>query len=229
MMRLIVPIFCLLIECAICTVDKSIIGKRYYRRITYQYTWVFPIEQNDDDDLDSLFAETNLDITSDDPIGFIRLEGNDELLRVNLLKRPGGWTEGEPFCSPMVKAAVVEFYRQTDLRISKLKQLSVTNLAEPHEAGCRCYLRLMLAMGFDTIQESRSPTHSDVSSFCQSDDVDTVFLDAEAMHAIPHLPETDLKSQQALEAAYLERVEILPFNHEPLSEYRRKGGLASSL
>ena len=106
----------------------------------------------------------NPSLESTESPGFIKLSFDGSRLEIELVRRPSAWPDTHRFCSVMLPAAVHEFFAlNRQFSVSQIDEIGVVNLARPREAGCRCYTRLMLAMGVDTILGSREV---DPVSFC---------------------------------------------------------------
>ena len=71
------------------------------------------------------------------------------------------------FCSAALPAAISTFLDLHSLSIQDVKVIGVLNAAEPSEAGCRCYIRPMIAMGFTKIK-ARVLKDEDVPAFCRN-------------------------------------------------------------
>lgn len=111
-------------------------------------TWVFgPVT-----DLEAYVS--TLELGEAESPGFIKLSSDGSLLEIDLVRRPSAWPADEPFCSRMLPAAVNAFYaKHGRLAVKDLLGVQVVNMADPREAGCRCYVALMLAMGVAAINE----------------------------------------------------------------------------
>ena len=126
-------------------------------------TWVF----GHVDDARSFTRELKLHDGKEAGIGFIQLKGDSNWLEIALVQRPTIWTDTERFCSEILPAAIFEFYQIShSVFIENLDSISVTNEAEVPEIGCRCYTRVMLAMGLNFVNGEHLSMKT-VPAFCK--------------------------------------------------------------
>ena len=113
-------------------------------------TWVF----GHVDDLTSYAGDINNRLREAQSPGFIRLSFDGSAFEIALVRRPSGWPINERFCSVMLPAAVHAFFELHDeFSVKQIQDIGVVNRAIPREAGCRCYVALMRAMGANTIND----------------------------------------------------------------------------
>jgi hypothetical protein len=97
--------------------------------------------------------------------GGVSVSLHDGELWIDTVARPSDMPVGGKFCSRALPAALNAFL--ADKNIADIDSVNVVNNAEPWEAGCRCYTRVMVRMGFTTINRN-SLDESKVGSFCQN-------------------------------------------------------------
>jgi len=127
---------------------------------------------------------SDLSLESCPNIGFVRLISNrSNFLTIDMVKRPSlknfsdsqAADEPEPssprekFCSAVLPELLQEFAKQhKDGSLKNFDGISVYNGAEPPEAGCKCYVRAMIQVGF-SIVNGQYLTLDNVQDFCLHD------------------------------------------------------------
>jgi hypothetical protein len=154
-------VFAVLLGIVFGTEPRVFPGGEFLRYDRHIYTWIFGKTKYVDQ-----FVE-NLDIDPNLSQGFIQLAGDGKSLEITLVQRPRDWKQGTPFCSRMLPAAVRDLYAMAGMDVTKLERIEVENVAKPKEAGCKCYVRLMLAMGLNVIG-NKSLSEKDIDAFCGS-------------------------------------------------------------
>ena len=162
----------------------------------FVHTWVFGKQRYMD-----AFIE-DLDINPDISSGFIQLIGDRKSLTIAMVQRPKFWPSAEKFCSPILRAAVKEFFTKTFIEVNDVESIHVKNMGTPKEAGCRCYVGLMVEMGFQRINDLEDIGPDDVSQFCS--DANFTFISGRTVNIKPSLPIVDQKAQEALESAFFD-------------------------
>ena len=186
---------------------------------TFKLTWVFGLEDDEAFEFfENLIIRDELDLRSDLEEGFIELIGDGEELEISLVRKPDSWPSDEPFCKPMLRAAIIDFYRRVDFEISQLKQIRVINLATPRIAGCKCYVRLMIDMGMTRINGNDGES---VESSCQSETSKKSII-GQTVEGIARLPSPDSEAERALRGAFVDELEILPTPQSPMAKKKRK-------
>jgi hypothetical protein len=175
------------------------------------YTWVFDRSTRYMDD----FIE-NLDIDARISAGFIQLSGTEEHLHISLVQRPQRWPDGSRFCAPILRAAVREFYERSGFELSKLVSVSVNNFANPREAGCRCYVRLMIQMGLDRIGGFDRLRDDQVGRFCDPETgVKMSFIEGRSSGQAARLPSEDAQAAKILKSAYFDEFKLVQIGELP--------------
>lgn len=114
---------------------------------------------------------------------FIRLMKQNDEITIGLVKRGPNWL-GKSFCGEVLPAAMHRFIEMHKINIQEISLLRVFNVAVPAVAGCKCYARLMLSMGFDVVNYSSVSNERELLHFCNdSYNHDTVW------EAYPSIPE----------------------------------------
>lgn len=201
--------FCLLVA-TVFGVKRTVDGEE----CKYIYTWIFGPPKR----YVMSFIE-ELDIDPAIPHGFIQLEGNGGVLSINFVQRPREWPEKTQFCRPMLRAAVFDFYLRTGLDISQLKLIEVSNVAKSEKemmAACRCYVGLMVDMGFSRFTSGADTLDmmpDDIVKFC---DTKRSFISFElGKGTASKLPMVDLLAIKQLDkASYLDELEVKPIQTE---------------
>ncbi len=189
---------------------RSTLSKRV-SKTTYQFTWVIGIEDEESIiHIESLIMDDDLDLNSSQ--GYIQLEGDGERLSINMVRRPIAWPKNQQFCKPLLRSAVVDYYKRIPFSINDLREISVTNFANPRIAGCRCYVRLMLDMGVDVIQGEAGITLNTVEKFCE---IDHMYIVGEVGDTASFLPHSESSADKLIQDAFLDQLEIIPFIMSP--------------
>jgi hypothetical protein len=147
------------------------------------FTWIFGKKPR----YVSNFVE-DLDIDPSLPQGFIQLEGDSQELEICLVQRPKHWDANSAFCSSMLPAAVRDFYTATGISIEGVRRIKVLNSASPREAGCRCYVKLMVSLGFNVVN-GKELDIEEIPEFCIAQTMANI-SNLEGIPGVsgPHLP-----------------------------------------
>ena len=95
-----------------------------------------------------------LSVRSEKSPGFIELSFDGNRLAIERVRRPSEWSTNSKFCTRFLPAAVSDFiHTKINIPIEDIGNIFVRNMAVPREAGCRCYVGLMLKMGFNIIND----------------------------------------------------------------------------
>jgi hypothetical protein len=88
------------------------------------------------------------------------------MLSIDLVRRPSNSDREFKFCSQILPAAIADFLnRKAKIPLSVIQRISVGNVAEPALAGCKCYVGIMVRMGFNIVNRSEV---DNIHSFCES-------------------------------------------------------------
>jgi hypothetical protein len=98
-------------------------------------------------------------------VGFVGLSFREGTLRIDLVEKPSHLPVGSGFCTNALSSSVNAFLRFVDLR--GIEAIEVFNDANPKIIGCRCYVRLMVNMGFNQIN-SVFVNNTGVVEFCNN-------------------------------------------------------------
>ena len=137
----------------------------YGQRVDADYevttTYVF----GDFEDLEELTLE------ADESPGFIELSFDGYELSIDLVRRPSHIPLGDKFCTSMLPAAMAHFISTImstyGFDATSIERMKVVNMADNPMAGCRCYARLMVNMGFALINGKQTNSES-VPELCES-------------------------------------------------------------
>jgi hypothetical protein len=100
---------------------------------------------------------------------FIQLEHLYGDLVIHLVHRGTNWPKDSSFCKVMLPAVISQFLEKEELRLGNdIRRIKVCNVADPRIAGCKCYVRLMVDLGFRWINSRQIESDSEISSFCSS-------------------------------------------------------------
>ena len=123
-------------------------------------TWIWSVDGRSAT-LDEIYLE------GFEKYSFIRLDFAAEVLTIDEVQKSNRLEPQVRFCSTALPAAISNFFDLHSLSIQDVKVIVVLNAAEPSEAGCRCYVRPMIAMGFTKIN-GKVLKDEDVPAFCKS-------------------------------------------------------------
>ena len=129
---------------------------------TIRTTWVWGPANPDQVSLkDPVFRDSS----------FIRLEKHRTSLNIILVSKGDNWPDGTSFCTPMVSAAIAQFLEIHDIDLSRdIETVEVFNMAKPYIAGCKCYVRIMVAMGYNYLwEEELVESESDILRLCEDE------------------------------------------------------------
>ena len=102
--------------------------------------------------------------------GFVHLAHYPGKLSVLNVQRPSNWPQHESFCSSMVAAGIVEFMHSNRIGVENIHMVVVGVEAHPFVAACKCYMRVMIDMGFTNFGPSGRNAkigQTGVGKFCQ--------------------------------------------------------------
>lgn len=100
--------------------------------------------------------------------GFIQLSSDFyQFLSIDLVKRPPNdyFSDQARFCSSVLPAAIYEFVSYNNILIDFLQAVTITVDTSHYSAACKCYMRTLIAIGFNEIYSSIVHS-SDVDTFC---------------------------------------------------------------
>ena len=104
--------------------------------------------------------------------GFIEISLDGNILSIDLVKRPPAdvWPTDIKFCSSMLPASISQFFIDNELLLNVVDRVEVELEAEPFTAACKCYVRVMINMGFSILNGGPRPVNqTDVDEFCHHD------------------------------------------------------------
>ena len=122
-------------------------------------TWIWPSEGSKE-------IPEEIYLEGFEEYSFIQLAFAVKRLSIVAVQKSNRLSPEVKFCSTALPAAISTFLDLHSLSIQNVKVIGVLNAAEPSEAGCRCYVRPMIAMGFSNIN-GRTLMDQDVPAFCQ--------------------------------------------------------------
>jgi hypothetical protein len=106
-----------------------------------------------------------LNLRSTESSGFIQLSFDGVGLGINYVRRPTRWNQEHRFCSSILPAAIHDFMeRKLHMEVEKIDNISVYNMADKPKVACKCYIGLMINMGFNIINGRTIHEHH---SFCE--------------------------------------------------------------
>jgi hypothetical protein len=98
---------------------------------------------------------------------YIRLDYDRNRVMIDMVKIGGNWDRTYPFCKEMLPATMQSFIQMHYLTIGRnLTKIEVYNAAVPREAGCRCYVRVMMKFGFRLVNGFIIENGEDLGNFC---------------------------------------------------------------
>ena len=98
---------------------------------------------------------------------YIKLDLARTVLTIESVKKGPNWDSAQPFCKQLLPATVLEFLNTNQLELGvNITRIAVFNIAVPHMAGCRCYVRMMMSLGFNLMNMRIVESESDIGAFC---------------------------------------------------------------
>ena len=133
-------------------------------------------------------------------LSFIRLVKYFDTLSIELVQKGTEWPESESFCSAMLPSAMREFIEIHDIDLKgEVSKIDVLNASDPNIAGCKCYVRLMVSMGYDVVEGQVLKSKSDIDQFCNAETPRSRMLNATPSNAhLVNPPPTDPVSDAML-------------------------------
>ena len=126
-------------------------------------------------DIETVSSEISLEGYGE--LSFIQLAHAGSRLSITAVQKSNRLSRHVRFCSTALPAAIVTFLQIHSLSLDHLTSIGVLNAAYPPEAGCRCYVRTMISMGFDIVN-GELLSQSQVAGFCEDATLD--YIDAVA-------------------------------------------------
>ena len=125
-------------------------------------TWLW-----DSDGIDIVEISPKLEISRQySHLSFIRLQLEENILSIDLVNKGTNWPAKNSFCKEMLPATILRFLVSNSVEFDSLHAVQVVNLSEPREIGCRCYVRVMVSMGFNEINDE-PVTDDEIPKFCR--------------------------------------------------------------
>lgn len=125
-------------------------------------------------DLETVSSEISLEGFGE--LSFIQLAHAGRRLSITAVQKSNRLSRNVRFCSIALPAAVSTFLQIHSISLDQVTSIGVLNAADPPEAGCRCYVRTMISMGF-VIVNGQLLSQSQVGRFCE--DASLEYIDAE--------------------------------------------------
>ena len=95
----------------------------------------------------------------------IHLAYMDDTLIIDLVQRGKKWGPTS-FCSVMLPATIRDFFSRINVSIeSQVEAILVVNAAVPKAAGCKCYARTMIELGFTNIN---GKVYNSANEYCNT-------------------------------------------------------------
>jgi hypothetical protein len=133
-------------------------------------------------------------------LSYIEISRENSAISVDLVQKGDDWI-GQ-FCTPVLPAAMSNFIDLYSIKLEDIKYLKVTNLADPWIAGCKCYLRLFVSMGFTFINGESVESESAISEYCLANTENPKTL-AQKSRRIPlSKPPVSLAGAKAIKDSY---------------------------
>ena len=134
-------------------------------------------------------------------------------ISVDFVQKADDW-EGS-FCTPVLPAAMAKFLSYKHIDLGQIEVLKVTNLATPWMAGCRCYLRLFVSMGFTDINGVLVENDDEILGFCiKNEDTSNIVAHRPLIPKKPiSRPPVDFFGAKVIQKAYTyQNVEVYDFS-----------------
>ena len=142
----------------------------------------------------------NLELFCGESSGFIEVSFDGKTLSIDLVRRPTDWPAGSKFCSFMLPA-VVDHFLSTVLAIpiAEVQRLVAINMATNPGVACKCYVGLMVNMGFAIVNGKIVDSHSDV---CNRDSMSEKMISGRPpLTTAGVLPQVDPAASELLKGA----------------------------
>jgi hypothetical protein len=118
----------------------------------------------------------DLDFGIERKLSFIRLLFSDRYtlfspvdgrcLTIDMVQRGRAWDLHGSFCNPILYSWILEYLESRNLSVEDIQGIIVTNAANPRIAGCRCYVRTLVSLGFSIINGEIFHSEDDLNNFC---------------------------------------------------------------
>jgi hypothetical protein len=96
---------------------------------------------------------------------FIELSRTRDAVFIEFVQKGRNWPAHTSFCRKVLPSAMSQFLHGIELK--KIKEFQVFITAEPFMAGCLCYLRLFVSMGFNDINDFLVPSVDQMKDLCE--------------------------------------------------------------
>ena len=87
-------------------------------------------------------------------------------LTIDMVQRANDWDLYGSFCNPVLYSSIASFLASQKLRPNQIDGVQVLNKATPRMAGCKCYIRTLVSLGFTRINGRLFHTEDDLQTFC---------------------------------------------------------------
>ena len=134
-------------------------------------------------------------------LSFIELKRTDSTISIEFVQRGSDWPSGSSFCSHMLPAAMDEFL-ETGIDLKEILQMSVYMTADPFIAGCKCYLRLFVSMGYNTIGNVSLQVDDDIVQLCEMLDNNGEIVATPIEHTLVSHPPVSIDAMKDLSRAF---------------------------
>lgn len=151
---------------------------QFIMKIYLHALYIIAVNAGDDDAIqttwlwgemeDFIKLSDKLNILDYPDLSFIRLEKFEKSIQIELVHRGENWPTSEPFCKTMVPAVFADFLRMHSIDLERdVRTIEAYNAARPRIAGCRCYVRFMVSIGFTNINSRLIRNEDDLTKFCE--------------------------------------------------------------
>jgi hypothetical protein len=134
--------------------------------------------------------------------GIVDLQFLRGTLEINLVKRPPAeiWNPSEKFCSHILPAAIYTMLTEYGIDVaSEVELVHILFDADPYIAACKCYMRVLVEMGFTQVVFMTVNSDS-VDGFCGSGTRKAVHL-RPGRDEVPRLPSVSPEQMELLATA----------------------------
>ena len=135
----------------------------------------------------------------------IMLSVEEDFISIDLVQKGTGWPIGSSFCSALLPAAMSDFISQKGISLEDISFLIVFNSSVPFRFGCKCYLRLFVSMGFQSIGSYMIRNEEEIEAYCGAPDVSMSIVGEQGEYGVSspsYTPEAKLLLESAYKFSY---------------------------
>jgi hypothetical protein len=146
--------------------------------------------------------EDQLTLEVEDTPGFIELAFDGSRLIIEQVRRPSDTSEGSRFCSTLLPASIAHFLKHIvfprGYTWTQIESIRVMNVSSSPVIACKCYARVMINMGFDSLGDYRLG-HELVDPFCRLFEDGGLMVGRNRRSILKQYPPTDPEANRIIE------------------------------